>query len=114
MAWAQAAASLDAGIIGPAAVCGRFAAPRVPRSSKRMDPSLVRGTMLKLRIVSDQGCSLVERSSSTFSVEGIAIGRSADNDWVLLDPLRYVSAHHVRVQFRDGHLYLQYVRPVSV
>src|SRR5436305_694691 len=107
MACAQAAASLDAGIIGPAAVRGRFAAPRVPRPSKRMNFSLVRGTMLKLRIVSDQGRSLAERSSATFSVQGGTIGRSADNDWVLPDPLRYVSAHHARVQFREGHFYLQ-------
>src|SRR5438477_8002715 len=72
-----------------------------------MDSSLVRGTMLKLRIVSDQGRSLPERSSATFSVEGGTIGRSADNDWVLPDPSRYVSAHHARVQFREGHFYLQ-------
>ena len=38
---------------------------------------------------------------------GGTIGRSADNDWVLPDPLRYVSAHHARVQFRDGHFYLE-------
>src|SRR5207248_10740276 len=71
-----------------------------------MDSSWVRGTMLKLRIVSDQGRSLAERSSATFSAEGGTIGRSADNDWVLPDPLRYVSAHHARVQFREGHFYL--------
>jgi predicted component of type VI protein secretion system len=35
------------------------------------------------------------------------IGRSADNDWVPPDPSRYVSAHHARVQFREGHFYLQ-------
>ncbi|HJX21279.1 MAG TPA: type VI secretion system-associated FHA domain protein TagH, partial [Steroidobacteraceae bacterium] len=46
-------------------------------------------------------------SSATFSVEGGTIGRSADNDWVLPDPARYVSAHHARVQFREGHFYLQ-------
>jgi type VI secretion system protein len=63
--------------------------------------------MLRLRIVSDQRRSLAERSSATFSVEGGTIGRSADNDWVLPDPLRYVSAHHARVQFREGHFYLQ-------
>jgi len=40
-------------------------------------------------------------------VEGGTIGRSADNDWVLPDPQRYVSAHHARVQFREGHFYLQ-------
>src|SRR5436853_6123050 len=72
-----------------------------------MDSSLVRGTMLKLRIVSDQGRSLAERSSAIFSVEGGTIGRSADNDWVLPDPLRYVSAHHARVHFRDGHFYVE-------
>ncbi|HXN79422.1 MAG TPA: type VI secretion system-associated FHA domain protein TagH [Steroidobacteraceae bacterium] len=63
--------------------------------------------MLRLRIVSDQRRSLAERSSATFSVEGGTIGRSADNDWVLPDPARYVSAHHARVQFREGHFYVQ-------
>ncbi|MGA7823723.1 MAG: FHA domain-containing protein, partial [Steroidobacteraceae bacterium] len=57
--------------------------------------------------MSDQRRSLAERSSVIFSVEGGTIGRSADNDWVLPDPLRYVSAHHARVQFRDGDFYLQ-------
>src|SRR5438309_5759319 len=71
------------------------------------DWSLSRGSMLRLRIVSDQRRSLAERSSATFSVEGGTIGRSADNDWVLPDPSRYVSAHHARVQFREGHFYLQ-------
>src|SRR6266478_4226137 len=71
------------------------------------DRSLSRGSMLRLRIVSDQRRSLAERSSATFSVEGSTIGRSADNDWVLPDPSRYVSAHHARVQFREGHFYLQ-------
>lgn len=63
--------------------------------------------MLRLRIVSDQRRSLAERSSAVFSVEGGTIGRSADNDWVLPDPSRYVSAHHARVQFREGQFYLQ-------
>jgi type VI secretion system protein len=62
---------------------------------------------LRLRVVSDQRRSLADRSSVVFSVEGGTIGRSADNDWVLPDPLRYVSAHHARVQFREGHFYLQ-------
>jgi type VI secretion system protein len=69
---------------------------------------LTRGTnTLRLRVVSDQRRSLAERGSAIFSIEGGTIGRSADNDWVLPDPLRYVSAHHARVQFRDGHFYLQ-------
>jgi type VI secretion system protein len=63
--------------------------------------------MLRLRVVSDQRRLLADRSSATFSVEGGTIGRSADNDWVLPDPMRYVSAHHARVLFREGHFYLQ-------
>jgi type VI secretion system FHA domain protein len=68
---------------------------------------LSRGTTLRLRIVSDQRRTLADRSSAIFSIEGGTIGRSADNDWVLPDPLRYVSAHHARVLFREGHFYLQ-------
>ena len=37
-----------------------------------------------------------------FGVGGGGIGRAHDNDWVLPDPQRYLSAHHARVQFRDG------------
>jgi type VI secretion system FHA domain protein len=62
---------------------------------------------LRLRIVSDHRRVLGDRSSIVFSVDGGTIGRSADNDWVLPDPLRYVSAHHARVQYRDGHFYLE-------
>jgi type VI secretion system protein len=62
---------------------------------------------LRLRIVSDQRRSLGDRSSIAFTVDGGTIGRSADNDWVLPDPLRYVSAHHARVEFRNGRFYLQ-------
>jgi type VI secretion system protein len=62
---------------------------------------------IRLRIVSDHRRLLGERSSISFSVDGGTIGRSADNDWVLPDPLRYVSAHHARVEYRDGHYYLE-------
>lgn len=62
---------------------------------------------LRLRVVSDQRRSLGDRSSIAFKADGGTIGRSADNDWVLPDPLRYVSAHHARVQFRNGRFYLQ-------
>jgi type VI secretion system protein len=61
---------------------------------------------LRLRVVSDQRRSLGDRSNIVFTVDGGSIGRSADNDWVLPDPLRYVSAHHARVQFRNGRFYL--------
>jgi type VI secretion system protein len=62
---------------------------------------------LRLRVVSDQRRSLGDRSSIVFTADGGTIGRSADNDWVLPDPLRYVSAHHARVTFRSGQYYLQ-------
>jgi type VI secretion system protein len=62
---------------------------------------------LRLRVVSDQRRSLGDRSSIVFTVDGGTIGRSADNDWVLPDPLRYVSAHHARIQFRNGRYFLQ-------
>jgi type VI secretion system protein len=62
---------------------------------------------LRLRVVSDQRRSLGDRGSIVFAVAGGTIGRSADNDWVLPDPLRYVSAHHARVQSRSGRYYLQ-------
>src|SRR6202023_1853857 len=72
-----------------------------------IESALVWGTMtLRLRVVSDQRRSLGDRSSIVFTVEGGTIGRSADNDWVLPDPLRYVSAHHARVECRNGHFYL--------
>jgi type VI secretion system protein len=61
---------------------------------------------LRLRVVSDQRRSLGDRSSIVFAADGGTIGRSADNDWVLPDPLRYVSAHHARVQFRNGKFLL--------
>jgi len=61
---------------------------------------------LRLRVVSDQRRSLGDRSSIVFAVDGGTIGRSADNDWVLPDPLRYVSAHHARVQFKNGRFLL--------
>ncbi len=62
---------------------------------------------LLLRVVSDNQRLLGDRNSVAFSMNGGTIGRSADNDWVLPDPLRYVSAHHARVLFRDGHFYLE-------
>ena len=37
-----------------------------------------------------------------FDGAGGHIGRAADNDWVLPDPQRFVSAHHARIHHRDG------------
>ncbi len=62
---------------------------------------------LRLRVVSDQRRLLGDRSTIVFGFQGGTLGRSADNDWVLPDPLRYVSAHHGRVQYRDGQFFLE-------
>lgn len=61
---------------------------------------------LKLTILSEQRAPLGARGSIVFGVGGGSIGRAHDNDWVLPDPQRYLSAHHARVKFRDGSFYL--------
>ena len=61
---------------------------------------------LSLRVISEHR-HLTGHDATTFGVGGGSIGRSTDNDWVLPDPRRYISAHHARVHFRDGHYYLE-------
>jgi type VI secretion system protein len=62
---------------------------------------------LRLRVVSDHRRQLAELHTTVFGMSGGSIGRSGDNDWVLPDPVRYVSAHHARIHFRDGHFYIE-------
>jgi type VI secretion system protein len=62
---------------------------------------------LRLRVVSEHRRLLGDRSAIVFGVSGGSIGRSADNDWILPDPLRYVSAHHARVHYRGGQFFLE-------
>lgn len=57
---------------------------------------------LQLRIISDHRRLLGDRSTAVFDGAGGNIGRATDNDWVLPDPQRYVSAHHARIHYRDG------------
>src|SRR5215470_13086878 len=92
--------------------CARVGPPDrllVPKSFRgKLGERPTRAAMaLRLRVVSDHRRSLGDRGSIVFGVGGGTIGRSADNDWVLPDPQRYVSAHHARIQFREGHFYLQ-------
>jgi predicted component of type VI protein secretion system len=61
---------------------------------------------LKLTVISEQREQLGSAGCIVFGVAGGGIGRSHDNDWVLPDPQRYLSAHHARVQFRDGGFFL--------
>jgi type VI secretion system protein len=57
---------------------------------------------LQLRIISDHRRLLGEGSAVVFDGAGGNIGRAPDNDWVLPDPQRFVSAHHARIHYRDG------------
>ena len=61
---------------------------------------------LKLTVLSDQRAPLGPRGSIVFGVGGGSIGRAHDNDWVLPDPERYLSAHHARVRFSNGAFHL--------
>jgi type VI secretion system protein len=62
---------------------------------------------LRLSVVSDHRRLLGDRSSIVLGASGATIGRSKSNDWVLPDPLRYVSARHARIACRDGQYYLE-------
>jgi type VI secretion system protein len=62
---------------------------------------------LRLKIVSEHRRALGQRSSIVFGVGGGSIGRSADNDWVLPDPQRFLSGHHARIHFRHGLFMLE-------
>ena len=62
---------------------------------------------LQLRIISDHRRQLGGRATRLLDAHGVTIGRASDNEWVLPDPQRYVSAHHARVHFRDGMYILE-------
>ncbi len=61
---------------------------------------------LRLTVISEQRGVLGRNASIVLGVGGGSIGRANDNDWVLPDVQCYVSAHHARVQFRNGSYYL--------
>jgi len=52
--------------------------------------------------VADSG----NRSRWTFGVNGGRIGRAQDNDWVVVDPERFISAHHAEIEHRAGEWWL--------
>jgi type VI secretion system FHA domain protein len=62
---------------------------------------------LKLRVISDHYRQLGKQGSRLFGVTGGRIGRSADNDWILPDPDRYISSHHAEVRFDAGRWLLE-------
>ena len=62
---------------------------------------------LRLRVISDHRHRLGDKNTFVFGVSGGSIGRSAENDWVLPDDMRYVSGRHARVVFHKGRYLLQ-------
>ena len=62
---------------------------------------------LRLTVISEHREQLGANASIVLGVGGGNIGRARDNDWSLPDPMRYLSSHHARIQFRRGNFYLE-------
>jgi type VI secretion system protein len=62
---------------------------------------------LRLRVISDHRHRLGDKNTFVFGVSGGSIGRSAENDWVLPDDMRYVSGRHCRIVYHKGRYLLQ-------
>jgi len=62
---------------------------------------------LRLRVISDHRHRMGDKSTFVFGVSGGSIGRSAENDWVLHDDMRYVSGRHARIVYHKGRYLLQ-------
>ncbi|HTU67358.1 MAG TPA: type VI secretion system-associated FHA domain protein TagH [Steroidobacteraceae bacterium] len=62
---------------------------------------------LRLRVISEHRSRMGDKSTFVFGVSGGSIGRSAENDWVLPDDMRYVSGRHARIVFHKGRWMLQ-------
>ena len=57
---------------------------------------------LRLTVISEQNAALGDRATLILDKAGGTIGRAVDNDWVLPDPQRFLSAHHARISYRNG------------
>jgi len=57
---------------------------------------------LRLTIISEHASPLGEAASMLVDKAGARIGRASDNEWVLPDPNRYISAHHARITYKNG------------
>lgn len=61
---------------------------------------------LELAIVSEHADIVGDDAVREFSEGGGTIGRSLQNDWILPDPDRYISARHATIDFKGGMYYL--------
>lgn len=78
-----------------------------PHYSSGCQAEFRRPMALRLEIISSQRQQLGPRASFVLGALGGTIGRALDNDWVLPDSQRYLSAHHARFQARHGVYYLE-------
>jgi len=62
---------------------------------------------LTLRVTSFHSQALGADATREFGMQGGAVGRSLDNDWVLPDPEKYVSSHHALILCRGGNYFLR-------
>ena len=62
---------------------------------------------LTLRVTSFHSQALGADSTRVFGMQGGAIGRALDNDWVLPDPEKFVSSHHAQILCRGGSYFLK-------
>jgi type VI secretion system protein len=81
--------------------------PRTLAGGRAIFREQTRYMTLRLRIVSEQRRLLGDRSSIVLGMAGATIGRSVENDWVLPDPMRYVSARHARIIFHEGQYFFE-------
>lgn len=61
---------------------------------------------LRLSIVGGDVDDSGNRGRWTFGVNGGRIGRAHDNDWVITDPERFISAHHAEIEHRAGEWWI--------
>lgn len=61
---------------------------------------------LHLKIVSEHRNLIDDCTEREFGESGGTIGRSVENDWVLVDPKRYLSARHATIDYKTGMYYL--------
>ena len=61
---------------------------------------------LRLSIRSGDVADSGNRGRWTFGVNGGRIGRAHDNDWVIVDPERFISAHHAEIEHRAGEWWI--------
>lgn len=61
---------------------------------------------LQLEIVSEHRDLVGDDAVRVFREQGGTIGRSLQNDWILPDPDRFISARHATIDFKGGVYYL--------